>query len=381
VISEAEYVERLAVAGDDEPEMQAEMEARYAIWSRGLALFNLAPTDYRLDDARRVSAAEVAAAYFDEEKDIVIIDRGRPLDDDDAVILFAHEIVHALQDRERDLAEYERSADSFDASLALDGIIEGEAVHYQLLVSLLLSNLDPYQADWEGYYTRWQADTFLDAEADEAPVSLAHVRFPYAFGGGFVTQHWLARGRGGIERLFEQPPRTTSEILFGTNSGSLEMAREALHDQALPELPVPIVEETSSSLGAWIARMYAARQEVDLQQRLPPARELSADYFAVQRAEDSDGLVASWRVRMSSESAARSWPRQPSLSRGGEIQKRDVLQIAFEGEPEYAVEELTWRAPTESAPDSEEADMTGLAWWTAAGPRHRACPLLRTERK
>lgn len=66
-----------------------------------------------------------------------VIDRGKPMDDIDAVTTLTHEFVHALQDSELDLEHYrERWGKTYDSALALTRLLEGEAVHYELLASL-----------------------------------------------------------------------------------------------------------------------------------------------------------------------------------------------------------------------------------------------------
>ena len=377
VISKSAYLERVAAESEAQAESQspAELAARYAIWNRGLSLFKLAPADYTLNAARSDSADMVAAAYFPRKKDIVVIDHGEPMDDRAAFSLLAHEIVHAMQDRDYDLERFdEQHAGSIDESLASDAIVEGEAVHYQLMVSALLRGLPLDKLDWKAHYAQWRADTFVDAEADPAPVARAQQRFPYPFGGGYVTQYWLARGRAGIDQLFEQPPRTTSEIMFGTSFSELESAREQLHEHAIPILPEGYTVETGTSLGAWIARIYAARQVADVAGRLAVASHLSADSFVVQRDAADDKVVASWRVRTSDEDAARAWPvLTPLTAASSEVQERDVLQVAAERIPAFLAADLAWRAPVESHDDDEQSGEASVGWSASLRPRHRAC--------
>jgi hypothetical protein len=136
ILSEREFIERVSFVEGEDVDERAEAEAWYLLWNRGLSLFELAPVQYDVEDMIADAAAETAAAYFPEEGDIVLIDRGEPLADAGAVEIFAHEVVHALQDRELDLASFgQRDDDSLDSDLALDAIIEGEAVHYQILTT------------------------------------------------------------------------------------------------------------------------------------------------------------------------------------------------------------------------------------------------------
>ena len=378
VISEEEFIEILAAFVAEDPEAQAEAEAAYRLWNRGLSLFALAPADYEVADALADSAGETAAAYLHDTREIVIIDRGGSLDTNGAVELFAHEIVHALQDQELDLDVYsERFATDFDSSLALDAIVEGEAVHYQILAAIELAGRGPNELDWEGFYTDWRSETLRDAETDEAPVALADMRFPYAFGGGFVGQHWLARGRAGIDALFEDPPRTTSEVMFGTSRAELEAEQALLHEHAVPALPEAFVEHTETALGAWIARMYAARANLDVGARLDTSRALAADAFSVHHDEQSDLLVAAWRTRFLEDSLSRTWPGIDGMRYLARTEDASREFILMAGDPQLPADAdaLAWRAPAEEEPAEDEASALASAWRAArALGRARACP-------
>jgi hypothetical protein len=358
VISEQELIERVRAYGDDDPEARDESEARYALWTRALSLFALAPDGYDVDDAVADSAAETAAAYFPHEGDIVIVDRGESLADGGVIEVFAHEIVHALQDRELDLLEYGQTDDvTFDSNLALDALIEGEAVHYQILAAVQLANRSPDDLDWEGLYRSFRSDVLIDADADEAPVALAGMRFPYAFGGGFVSQHWLARGRSGIDALFEHPPRTTSEVMFGRSARLLGDARDTLASRSVPELEAAFEEQTSTALGAWIARMYAARAGLRVNDLIEPAEQLGADSFSVHYDPGADTVLAAWRARMLDGASPETWPEpaRDTIVEEVDHQRGEATQLASEGRtPVGGLAMLTWRAPTEPEEDDEE---------------------------
>jgi hypothetical protein len=381
VISEARFLERIRSYGSDDPEALAEAEAGYTRWNRAFALFDLAPAGYAAEDAIADTAGQTAAAYFPGERDIVIIDRGESLADDGAVEIFAHEVVHALQDRELDLWAYQSQwATSFDASLALDAVIEGEAVHYQILAALQLEGRSTGELQWDRLYGAWRADTLREAETDEAPIAFADIRFPYAFGGDLVSGRWLARGRAGIDALFDDPPRTTSEVLFGSDAGALAGARDTLRERSVPVLPAPYVDRGATALGAWIARMYAVRAGVPRELRDEAARELAADAFSVHHDEASDTLIAAWRVRMLEGSSALYWPGAPgpTVHRMDDLVAGEAALIAAEAVLPEDAGLLAWRAP--SRPDESDQQMSAaVVRWHSLRARiaHRACAARR----
>ena len=379
VVSEQEFIERVSSYAGDDPDERAQAEADYALWNRGLALFELAPADYDVDDLIADGAAETAAAYFPDQGDIVILDRGEPLRDAGAVEVFAHEVVHALQDQELDLATFGDSDDaSFDSDLALDAIIEGEAVHYQILAAVDLAGRSVDDLDWDLLYDTFRAESLLEAEEDEAPVALADLRFPYAFGGALVTDRWRARRRAGIDALFEDPPRTTSEVMFERDALQLEDARAALALHAVPELPAPFEEQTATALGAWIARMYAVRANAGANGRVDAAQRLAADVFSVHHDAQSDTVLAAWRARMVEGTTAETWPQpnDPAVVVQRDEARREAILLAADAALPAGSEELAWRAPTDPEPSDDEAAAAAAGVMPSGTPRRapfRAC--------
>jgi hypothetical protein len=381
VIDEAEFIERVNayMADDDVADEQAEREASYALWTRGLSLFGLAPADYEIDDLIADVTSQVAAAYFADQREILIIDRGAPLDDGRAIELFAHEIVHALQDQELDLRDYERRfKTSFDASLALDALIEGEAVHYQILAAVQLAGRSPHELNWPLLYSRWRHEALTEAEADDAPVALADVRFPYAFGGNFVSERWREHDRAGIDALFEDPPRTTSQVLFRRNPGEFVPEQAMLSEHAVPALDPPFVESASTALGAWIALMYATRADPEATTASDIAGALAADVFSVQHDAASDTLVAAWRARLFEDTPSTvAWPSPPGTAIVHETDEsgRETYSVLADPQSTEQPEMLAWRAPEPDEDQGEQGTAAPRAPWRRPPGRghYRAC--------
>jgi hypothetical protein len=361
--------------------LDEEAEASYALWSRGLALFGLAPAEYDLAAAREDTVSETAAVYFPDSKEIVLVDRGESMRSEEAVEVLAHEFVHALQDAEYGFDElYDRWATDFDSALALDALIEGEATHYQTVMAVELAGNSPHAVQWQKFYREWQGNTLLDAERDEAPVALADLRFPYAFGGSFVTQHWLARGSTGIQALFDDPPRSTRDVLFGRSSFDREAELASLRERGVPVLGQGFEPVSSTTLGAWVTRIYAHRMGVRTSDRLEAARDLAADLFSVQVDAANDQVVAAWRVRLTQGNAPQNWPGNLApfvvSSRDGQTpEERENFRV--EGEGLLSLDSaLAWQAPMEEAEEGEEeaaAAFRRWRWLKLAGGR--ACPM------
>jgi hypothetical protein len=305
-VSEDEFVERVRSLQDDE--IESSDLARAAEWNRGLSLFGLAPEQYDREDQLRAQSAQVAAAYIPKHKRVLVIDRGKPMDDIDAVAILAHEFVHALQDSELNLERYgEHWGKTYDSSLALTGLIEGEAVHYQLLASLDHRGLTVDRIDWKAFYADWRESELKDAAEDTAPVQNAGLRFPYAFGGGFVTQNWLVGGRRQIEALFEKPPRATREILFGPAAEDLAPILSEVRAHGLPALGPSFEPQGKATLGAWVTNIYARRVALQEPERWELSRALAGDVFTVQHNADTGQTIAAWHLAAVPESDLKLW--------------------------------------------------------------------------
>lgn len=370
VVNEAQLLERYTAADTRTDEQKLATE-RY---TRGLSLFHLAPSDYSSESARKDSIAVTGAVYFNDTKEIWVIDRGTSLASAEMVELFAHEIVHALQDADFGLRAFrERWVRDYDSSLAISGLIEGEATHYQMRTAVQLEGVALRNVRWDAWFESWRSDQLRDAERDQAPVTLARMRFPYAFGGGFVTQHWLADGRAGIDALFDHPPLTTREIMFGAPPADTREQAEQLFESALPGLSGDNQLITGDSFGAWITRMYAARMNLSVSQRLVAARELLSDYFSVQANEETGNVTAAWRARLQSTNALGNWPGiyAASPTSWTDDSAHDVYQVASEGELSTP-RELAWLSPEVAYPPSDE--MTAALRWHGQGAAGDALP-------
>jgi hypothetical protein len=192
---------------DDEPTEQEQLQ--YERLMRGLALFGLANANASLDDLRAEVTAEIAAIYDHERGHILIVDRGSAMNDKQAIATLAHEMVHAMQDDDHDLSALTGSAQSTDELLAIKALVEGEAVHYEVVTYAALEGAGPERINWGSFYPRFQGDQVEAALTDASPIAMSTIRFPYAFGGDFVTKLILYEGQIAVHQRFRAPPKST----------------------------------------------------------------------------------------------------------------------------------------------------------------------------
>ncbi|HEU4412764.1 MAG TPA: hypothetical protein VFS43_46400 [Polyangiaceae bacterium] len=208
VISEADFAAELRQGG-------GEPHPNLPHWERALTLLELAvPGSFTSDEPSETYVTAVAAYYSFDDKAITVIDHGRPADGISVNVTFAHELVHAAQDRELGLGAYrEAYAKSFDSSLSSDALVEGEAELYEVLVTAALNGIDLARVDLPALLAA-RTELELDwAMAQDSAYLAADLSFPYGPGGQYVYQAFAAGGPEAVRALFASPPSTTRRVL------------------------------------------------------------------------------------------------------------------------------------------------------------------------
>jgi hypothetical protein len=178
-----------------------------------LTLVGLAePGALSADASVMLQATSVLASYRYESKDIVIIDRN-DMDQVDASATLLHELTHALQDRESDLAAYaEAHFDApSDAFLAADSVVEGEARFHEYVYTVSAMGYDPHSYHFDRLFQGVVSEDETGLVELPAPYVLAPYVFPYDWGSLFIYRAWS--GHQSILDLFASPPPTTHEIM------------------------------------------------------------------------------------------------------------------------------------------------------------------------
>src|SRR5205823_1133055 len=120
---------------------------------------------------------------------------------------FAHEFTHALQDQYFDLGKLSpKHPDNDDRSLAIQALIEGDAVLMQRLWAQQKLSQDEINQLGQGG---------ADSKLFSAPLFLREqLLFPYGDGFNFVRQTYQQRGGYvGVDDVFLHPPDSTEQIL------------------------------------------------------------------------------------------------------------------------------------------------------------------------
>ena len=170
----------------------------------------------------------------------VVTDRQKP--DPLAWLTYSHEYVHALQDEHFGLAALEPEEDTFDSSIAVLALEEGDA---ELSKNLFYDSLPPdQQALLAGLLSR-ASDEFSNSPIiDRLPAIIRDTYgWEYTAGTLFVFRIYLEGGIEGVTKAYENPPKSTEQVIYPEKY----LEGDDPHAVALPDL-------ASALAGTWEQR-------------------------------------------------------------------------------------------------------------------------------
>jgi hypothetical protein len=216
-------------------------------------------------------------------------------------LIFAHELTHALQDetlrldrRMKDLKE------NGDRGLALQCLLEGEATLVMVRVALTgLPGADDEAEEMLGPLLSAGALERSGVPKDLPDYFVDQLFFPYAEGTAYVRRVVKSQGWAGMNRLWKNPPLSTSEILH-------EGIAFAPAERLLPENPGPLSPPGfhflyADTLGEWTVR-FLLRRTLETEEADAAAAGWRGDriaFFSSGRA-----IAYLWRARFESPAAA-----------------------------------------------------------------------------
>jgi hypothetical protein len=196
-------------------------ETRRVTWTA----FTFAPTAVSVADTyHRVAASRLAGFYSHDTQSLFVRsgagDGNRILPDSERdVYTLAHEIEHALQDQH--FGSRAAEIEGNDAALAYRALIEGDAM---LTEGAYRSLHEPFREHWSARMSKLLRDEGKEELLRRSgvdprglpgapPLVARTVMFPYTDGLAFVADLYRAGGLPLVDRAFEQPPRSTEQIL------------------------------------------------------------------------------------------------------------------------------------------------------------------------
>ncbi|HEY3451529.1 MAG TPA: hypothetical protein VGK67_34545 [Myxococcales bacterium] len=262
-------------------------------WDPALRLLGLLDRDASSQQESIDSQVESVVAFYSSlTQRVTIIERNPRPSVDSSSRTLAHEIVHALQDRDVGLRRYVSAATSGDHALALKSMIEGEAVLFELLTDLRWRQLSPMQVDWTGFFGDFSASLDEAVSASESRWAATQLLLPYYLGSQYLHSAYARGGVAEVEHAFLSQPGSMAEVadVYGH-----PRVRAALSCQG-PAAPPGYLEVGSTRLGAAGLYAFAVRQVTpDLSMDLMAS--WSDDRLRFYKSPEGASAV-SWTVRM-----------------------------------------------------------------------------------
>ena len=184
--------------------------------------------------------SQVIGLYVPELEELLVRSSGEPGPLE--LMTLAHELEHALADQRFGLRKIAAGAAEADQALAYISVPEGDASltmeRYALAEIGLRAQLDAF--DEEGV-------PGSQRQFDRLPDYLQrNLLFPYLGGLQIVCARWLKGGWDAVDRLYEDPPQGTDEILFPGRYG--DGPPEVTRNPGRPARPWELI--TERELGA-----------------------------------------------------------------------------------------------------------------------------------
>ncbi len=251
---------------------------------------------------------------------VVVVQHAAPRDWSLDTPVLLHELIHAIQDDQHDLAAFRgRYGQGVEGELRALAVIEGEARYFQTLYQSSLFGLDPAQVDFARTFAsvRQNGDDWLWAQEDL--LSATRFTMPYAYGAEYLHEA-IRRGRVASPRdLFEMPPATVRDVMGELWEGAQPEPSTSLPPAEAPEGATP--PATDTSLGGWplYALLHAALDEAQ-------ARALALDWRGDRLdagALKGGGAWAVWQIHLAQEASAE--------------RVAAALSAALPGEPSHEV--------------------------------------------
>lgn len=278
---------------------------------KALVAWGLVPAHFNLRRLLIDLLEEQAAAYYDPlGKTIVLADWLTP---EQQQLALMHELVHALQDRHVSLDHFlTPTPGKGDELLARQALVEGEAMLLALEALLNAQGLDLAQLQRLPGLQDLVSAQAAGPVLDRAPPFVKDLLlFPYIRGLLFLHELRLQHPRSLVTQLYENPPRSTAQILHpeklvGRREDPVPVVLPDLHRILGPRWQW-VIED---GLGEWVLGAV-----LELHQQTAAARSLAAgwrgDRYQVWEAPTGMLLVyrVTWQTPRNAEVFAQAYAR------------------------------------------------------------------------
>ncbi|MCA9832862.1 MAG: hypothetical protein KC435_02890 [Thermomicrobiales bacterium] len=326
-ITRAEYAEQNAASMEED--FPAEDTAD---WQQVLVFMGYLDEDQDIAQIYTdLYSGQVLGYYDPTTKELVIISEN---EGDWSVVdqsTIVHEMTHAIQDQHYDLLAIQSEDDVYtdDSYLAVTSMIEGDAVTSETIWLVRNDLIDAYNDEVAEYD---------NSALDTTPFFLQEATyFPYIQGADFIISFWQDGGWEAVNKVWENPPTTTEQILHPEKYLAGEEA-----------IPVAIADPTESMDG-WRVLEYNQNGEfgMGLFLRNGGASDVDAgtasegwggdaDYIVTNDEDTAMVWVSTWDTEGDADEYLEQLVAVESNRLGGEFEEVDANTLRLEGDGWFA---------------------------------------------
>lgn len=303
------------VISEDEFRAQLEREEAARVsegpnpWDKALVLLHFESPPAAAPDGGASSGssiddevAHVAAFYDPATRRITIVSHPGQTGDfvrEEAMETLAHELVHALQDRELDLQR--NDFDDSDAYLAWAAMVEGDARFYEyVFVADVIRAMGKVPRDPTEY-----PDLELDAAYDNldqfgSPLFAARY-LTYPLGARYLATAYRGGGNAAVRHAYAKAPARTVGLLVGDDGKAPPVGPG---DACAPPTAVGLPTSGNSSgqdqFGALLFYSFLRGFGVDHATAFGAAQTWTGDRLLVQANDELRATAVAWRIELSS---------------------------------------------------------------------------------
>lgn len=305
VITEDQYRDRLIGQ-----QSQQSAQSGPSPWDKGLALLHFNSSGNTADagaggDGGTTTiddqVAHTQAFYEPEKKTVTIVshpDQTGATAREEAMITLAHELVHAIQDRQLDLRKDDfRTSDEY---FAYDTIIEGDARFYEYLFAKEVPGYFKAPLDQVLALPQRELDYIYGTFAGTStPMFLAQL-LVYPLGANYEAQEYRSGGNAAVRHGYSKEPHHMVGFL-GNGNGSFPTVTATEGCLGLYASSLPIRGNTvgADEFGALMFYAFLRGWNVDHATAYATAQTWTGDLIFVQTSVDSSTTAVSWRLQLS----------------------------------------------------------------------------------
>ena len=281
-------------------------------WDAALLLMGLVPSTGDTQQASIDNQVQNTAAFYSPDRDdvAVISHPEQPADPTSEFFnmsYLAHELIHALQNREINLNFQPHSTDQYFAEKAL---IEGDASLYQRLFEYevplpadqYFSTRDPL-----AYFSAWRQDNLSDNPnlqdnfASLGPPFFAASWLVYPLGGVWLSASWAKGGNTAVRHAYSKAPQRSLDYLLGPDV----VAPAGKNIDCEPTVPAEFKQSDGTpygldSFGAVYFFAYLMGWNVPANVSLSSSLLWRCDLIFVYYNKSTQKTAATWRIELAS---------------------------------------------------------------------------------